>query len=327
MPDIAAMAVVLILVGFIIRPLVQTVRGETNPVTVAFITEVQKLAHLPIDPHRTYAEDSLYWVIWYVGLPAVLLAAFGAALLARRFLRGSALIWGLPVMVIGWSTVTTLWKPGIVPDQPWASRRLVPLVLPGMVLFAVWTCGWLVRRARARGAGRVARGAVAACCAVALLLPVAVTTFGLGLGRAPHGGVRIVANGLAFKRTDTGEIVVVNQLCRAIGPGAAVVILDPLTADRFTQIVRGMCGVPAARMNSPTQAAVTQVVAGIQRAGRRPVLLAADAAQLAPYGGSITRVVFHATRQDEHRLTQPPTTTWRILYQVWMSQPAQQPGA
>ena len=277
-PDIASVAVVLIMLGFAIRPLFQTVRGETNRVTIAFITEVQKLAQLPIDPHRTYAEDSLYWVIWYIGLPAVLLATFGAALLARRFLRGSALTWGLPVMVIGWSVVTTLWRPGIVPDQPWASRRLVPIVLPGLVLFAVWTCAWLVRRARARGAGAAAQGAVAACCAVALLLPAAVTTLGLGLGRAPQGGVRIVADGLGFKRTDTGEITVVSQLCRAIGPRGAVVIVDPLTADRFTQIVRGMCGVPAAWMNAPAPAAVAQVTAGIQRAGRRPVLLAAEAA-------------------------------------------------
>jgi hypothetical protein len=324
-PDIASVAVVLIMLGFAIRPLFQTVRGETNPVTIAFIAEVQKLAQLPIDPHRTYAEDSLYWVIWYIGLPAVLLATFGAALLARRFLRGSALTWGLPVMVIGWSVVTTLWKPGIVPDQPWASRRLVPIVLPGLLLFAVWTCAWLVRRARARGAGAAAQGAVAACCAVALLLPTAVTTLGLGLGRAPQGGIRIVADGLGLKRTDTGEITVVGQLCRAIGPRAAVVIVDPLTADRFTEIVRGMCGVPAARMNAPSPAALAQVTAGIQRAGRRPVLLAAQALQLTSYGDSARRVVYRATRQDEHRLTQPPTTTWRILYQVWMSVPGQQP--
>jgi hypothetical protein len=32
-----------------------------------------------------------------------------------------------------------------------------------------------------------------------------------------------------------------------------------------------------------------------------------------------------ATRQDEHRLTQPPTTTWRIVYEVWMSSPGTVP--
>ncbi len=320
-PDVTALAVVAVMVAFAVRPLVQRVRGETNPTTVAFIAEVQKLAHLPIDPHRTYAEDSLYWVIWYIGVPAVLLATFGAALLARRFLRGAAPIWGLSVMVIGWSVITTLWRPGIVPDQPWASRRLAPMVLPGLVLFAVWSCGWLVGRARARGAGRIAQGAAASCCAVALLLPTAVTTFGIGVARTADGRVRLSANGLASKRTDTAEIGVVNSVCRAIGRDASVLIIDPLTADRFTQVVRGMCGVPAARLDSPTPAAVAMVMSGIQRAGRRPVLLAGEAAQLAPYGGITRRIVYRATRQDEHRLTQPPTTTWRILYQIWMSTP------
>src|SRR5260370_18614 len=184
------MAVVLAVVGFAIRPLVQTVRSETNPVTVAFIAQVQKLAHLPIDPRRAFAADSLSWVIWYIGLPAVLLAAFGAALLARRFLRGSAMMWGLPVMVIGWSVVTTLWKPGIVPDQPWASRRLVPIVLPGMVLFAVWTCGWLVRRARAPGAGQPAQGPGPACSPGRLRPPAAAPTVSPGPSRARCHGRR-----------------------------------------------------------------------------------------------------------------------------------------
>ena len=321
-PDLAAMAAVAVMAAFAVRPLVQTVRGETNRVTIAFITEVQKLAHLPIDPTRTYAEDSLYWVIWYIGVPAVLLATFGGALLIRRFLRGSALIWGLPVMMIAWSVVVTLWRPGIVPDQPWASRRFVPIVLPGLVLLAVWSCSWLVGRAAGRGAGRTGLAAISACCAVALLLPTAATTFGLAVERSDSGNLKVVAAGLATKRTDTHEIAAVNTLCRAIGPNASVVIVDPLTADRFTQIVRGMCGTPAARVDSPTPALISQVVQGIQRAGRRPVLLAGDSAQLTQYGAPARRVVYLATRQDEHRLTQPPTTTWRILYQIWMSAPA-----
>jgi MFS family permease len=323
--DLAAIAAVAVMAAFAVRPLVQIVRGETSPVTIAFIKEVQKLAHLPIDPTRTYAEDSLYWVIWYIGVPAVLLATFGAALLIRRFLRGSALLWGLPVMIISWSVVVTLWRPGIVPDQPWASRRLVPVVLPGLVLLAVWACSWLVQRAAQRGAGPGARGAIAGCCAVALLLPTAATSFGLAVERANDGGLKLVASGLAFKRTDTREIVAVTNLCRAIGPHAAVVIVDPLTADRFTQIVRGMCDTPAARVDSPTPALITQVTQGIERAGRRPVLLASESAQLTPYGGTVHRVVYVATRQDEHRLTQPPTTTWRIVYEVWMSSPGTVP--
>ena len=32
-------------------------------------------------------------------------------------------------MIFAWSTVTVLWDPAIFPDQPWASQRLVPVVL------------------------------------------------------------------------------------------------------------------------------------------------------------------------------------------------------
>ena len=74
----------LIFVGFAVRPLVQTVAGETDPTSIAYVAELQKLAHLPVNGRRQYYEDSLYWVIWYLGVPAVLLGAFGLAALARR---------------------------------------------------------------------------------------------------------------------------------------------------------------------------------------------------------------------------------------------------
>ena len=77
-----------------------------------------------------YYEISLHWVFWYIGVPAVLLGTLGAALLARRCLRGRAPAWTLPLMVFAWIIVTVLARPAIVPDQPWASRRLVAGVLP-----------------------------------------------------------------------------------------------------------------------------------------------------------------------------------------------------
>ena len=76
------------------------------------------LEHLPVDPTRTYAEDTLYWVIWYVGAPAVLLGGFGLALLVRRSLRalltwkdvtGAARNWALPLAIIGWGSAAVLW--------------------------------------------------------------------------------------------------------------------------------------------------------------------------------------------------------------------------
>ena len=336
LPDAAAVLTILALIGFAVRPYFQTVRGETNPTTISYVAELQRLAHLPVDGTRQYSEDSLYWVIWYIGVPAVLLGALGIALLARRCLRAllsrrdphrAAQVWALPLMITAWVTVTVLWRPGIVPDQPWASRRLVPVVLPGLILAGVWMSAWLKERGRTLGASRLARSLVAFCCVIALLVPAAVTTFGAGLTKKASGSSRPTANGLAFKRTGAGQYNAVRELCAAIGPNASVVIVDPLTADRFSQVIRGMCDTPTGRMDDPAPASVQAVVAGIVRSGRRPVLLGSRQTQLAGYGGTAREVLNLLTTQDTHDLTQPPSRTWLIRFVVWLAQPAGLSGA
>ena len=264
LPGAGGVAGAAALIGFAVRPYVQTVRAHTNPAAAAFVARLQRLEHLPVDPTRQYAEDTLYWVIWYVGTPAVLLGGLGLALLLRRTLRAllswqdvtrTARNWAFPLVIIGWGAAAVLWRPGTVPDQPWASRRLVPVVLPGLVLCAIWASAWLAGRAKERGAGTAAWSFVGACCVVALLVPTVVTTFGAGLTHSgKDGSLRVVANGLALKRTGTGEMRAVRELCGAIGPDASVLILDRQVAQRFTQVIRGMCGVPVGWMSDPSPA-------------------------------------------------------------------------
>ena len=329
LPEAAATLVVLAAIGFAIRPYVQTVRANSGRPVIAYVGYLQRAAGLPLDPRRLYAEDTLYWVIWYIGLPAVLLGVFGLAMLTRRLLRAlltwndpysAARIWALPLLMIGWVTASVLWRPGTVPDQPWASRRLVPVVLPGLILAAVWAAAWLTGRAGLRGAGKIASSAVAVLCVVAVLLPTVLTTFGVGV--SPTGGAepRSAAGGLAVQRTGQGEITAVNRLCTAIGPGASVVIVDPRVANGFTQLIRGGCDTPVARIDRPTPLSLGQVLVGIRQAGRRPVLLGSDRSEVAPFGVS-REVVNLTTRQDAHELTRPPTATWPIRYTVWMAEP------
>jgi hypothetical protein len=254
----------------------------------------------------------------------VLLGAIGLAMLARQGARalltwrdpdGSARVWALPLMIALWVIVTVLWRPAVSPDQPWASRRLVPFVLPGLVLGAIWVSAWLKSRAAELGASRVTSGAVACCCVAALGIPAAWTTFGISLSP------RLTSHGMAFKRIGAGELTAVRKLCARIGPGASVVILDQLTADRFAQVVRGMCDIPAAVLDNPTTQRVATVMSGISSAGRRPVLLAENESELTPYGGTPAEAVNLLTTQEAHVLTAPPTRTWGIHYTVWMSVP------
>ncbi|HUZ35591.1 MAG TPA: hypothetical protein VMV17_04615 [Streptosporangiaceae bacterium] len=325
LPEAGAVLVALVAVGFVIRPDVQTVRGAANP----YVTALQRISQLPVDPHRLYAEDSLYWVIWYLGAPALLLAVVGLALLTRQCLRalitwrdpaGTARAWALPLMVIGWGTVAVLWRPGTIPDQPWASRRLVPVLLPGLIVAAVWVCAWLATRARERGAGVAAVSAAVGCFVAALAVPSAVTTFGIG---AAHAGppVAHTATGLAFQQTGAGELSAIRGLCGAIPGTASVLLLDRVAARRFTQVIRGMCGIPSAAMAGATPAQVEVVISGIARAGRLPVLLATRPGELTPYRAPPRRVMDLATIQDPHVLTQPPASGWPVRYVLWMSGP------
>jgi hypothetical protein len=100
-----------------------------------------------------------------------------------------------------------------------------------------------------------------------------------------------------------------------------VLLLDKVAARAFTQVIRGTCDVPAGIVvgTSPTQ--VSQVIGGIERAGRRPVLLATRASELAAYGAPPSEIVNLATQQDSHLLTRPPTSTWPVHYVLWMSSP------
>jgi hypothetical protein len=129
---------------------------------------------------------------------------------------------------------------------------------------------------------------------------------------------------MAFRTIGAGELGAVNDLCGTIGPEASVVILDQLTADRFAQVIRGMCGVPAAVLTNVKT--LRQVDEGIEAVGRRPVLLAGNEDELPAGGTRPTEVVNLLTTQEAHNLTAPPTRTWLIHYSVWMSVPVEAEG-
>ncbi|MBX6768183.1 MAG: hypothetical protein IRY90_13695, partial [Actinomadura rubrobrunea] len=272
LPDVAAALTVLVVAAFAVRPLLQTVRREPHTaddrLNADFIAQVQRINHLPIDGTRQYSELSYYWVVWYIGVPAALLAAIGAALLARRLLRGRSPEWALPFAVVAWTTVTTLLRPAITPDHPWASRRLIAVVIPGMLLLALWAGAWALRRIRRAGHGTRAVRAAAAGGAVLVVAPIA-----------------IMSAGYAAVRTEQGEVAAVRGMCDRLGPGRSVVIVERATADRFSQVVRGMCGLPAARTVPDAGAGdVRRIVRRIYDAGRRPAILGGAASDVAPYG-------------------------------------------
>jgi hypothetical protein len=318
----AALLPVVVVIGYALRPYVQTVRAKATAGFEGTMVGYQHANHLAADPTRLYYELSLHWVFWYIGVPAVIFATVGAAVLARRCATGNSPAWTLPLVIFAWTIVTTLYDPAITPDQPWASRRLVPAVLPGFILLAVWAISWIALRLRMMRLPRLFYLILVACCLLAMVVPAVITTFGL---RPRHGGpvgIRVVARGLAFRKTYEGEIAAVNGMCAAIPRDASVVFISGPPADRLAQIVRGMCGNPSARINHPRQATVENVVQSIVRAGRRPVLLADSPSELTRYGGQVRQVMRLRTTMDGSTLTSPPLYTWGLTLNLWMSEPS-----
>jgi hypothetical protein len=302
-----------------VRPYVEVVRAHSDASFQSAIAAYQLAEGLPIDPSRLYYEISLRWVFWYVGVPAVILGTIGAAILVRRCTRGQLPTWTLPLAAFAWAIFSTLYRPAITPDQPWASRRLVPAVLPGFVLLAVWAVSWGVGKLRERGFGEFGRGVVVACCAAALVIPAAITSFGLTL----QGGLS--ADGLALKKTYQGEITAVHSLCAALPRNASVIFIDSGQSKagfELAEVVRGMCGLPTAIAEFGSAQPLMPAIRKIWAAGRQPVLLDGDAAGLDGVGGPPRNVMRLHTSIDGNTLTAAPTKTTPFNLTVWMTEPS-----
>jgi len=156
------------------------------------------------------------------------------------------------------------------------------------------------------------------------VIPATITTFGLHLRTGGPAGVRLTADGLAFKTTYAGEIAAVDGMCSAIPKDATVVFVNSgivKASPELAEVVRGMCDVPTAILTGPTATSVHHVIRGIYRAGRRPVLLAGFPAALAAYGGPVRQIMNLVTTQDDDSLTTPPMITRPFTLVVWMSEP------
>jgi hypothetical protein len=264
-----------------------------------------------------YAPLSLHWIYWYTGAATVAFAVIAYAMLGRRAVKGQAPVWVLPILVFACATVVFLVRPGITPHQPYASRRLAPAVLPGLIVLAVWLASWLSQKARVIHLvnvpdylRRTPRAVVTLVCAAAIFLPPMIGSFGLSLKGS---------DGLALTRTYVGEIAAVDKICEGIPKGASVLVIDWNMWWQFGQSIRGVCNVPVAGAqttpatifpNAGPQttvepATIIAAVEAIEKSGHTPLLIAPSAAEFAPVikqfgNGTVKFLMAQDTSIDEH---------------------------
>jgi len=220
----------------------------------------------PVTGKRTYAEQSVEWIRWNIGVIALVLGIIGAAILASELVRRrrrDAL--GLFVAFCT-GGVLYLWQPTIFPDQPWAMRRFLPVLLPAMFVFGALTIGWVMSWLERRSSLTWSRVAGVALTA-GLVVPAAVGTW----------PVREM-------RTQSGYVNPVLWTCDEVGPKGAIIVLPSTTQlvhRTLPQALRSWCDVPVAVASGQlTPERTAQLKQAARDAGRTLYMVAGEAEPL-----------------------------------------------
>jgi hypothetical protein len=307
-PTVGAAAVLLLGIGLLVRPYFQTSRSVTDGGVIGHTSLAQSNLGLQIDGTRSYAEQSLRWVSWYVGWPLLALALAAGAVLAWRVLRGRSRPWLAVLPVLIGSSALSLINPGITPDHPWADRRLVVVVFPCVILLAVWAIAravpklyrsWLPGRWH-----RPARWISVGLCTVLCLAPTTAAAFPISL-----------------HRTEQAEPAAIANLCTQLKKTDSVLSIDVFSS--WLPVIRGECGVPAAYLDpapmNVTKVNIAAAARAIRAAGRTPVVIASSSDLLQQAGLAGVQVVNITDSQDAQELVKRPTGVLPETYTLWMA--------
>jgi hypothetical protein len=138
---------------------------------------------------------------------------------------------------------------------------------------------------------------------------------------------------VATKRTEGGELAAVRTVCDRLADGDVVVALDPRGSNEWPQVLRGMCGVPAASVRvvgAGSEAAATlatveparRIAQRIAASGHRAVLLAGEEqgrATMVRLGLQPTPAVRLRTTEDQRLLTRRPDGVAPLGVEVWLA--------
>ncbi|MFN2518014.1 MAG: hypothetical protein ABR604_03065, partial [Jatrophihabitantaceae bacterium] len=248
---------VLLLAGFAFlasRPLWQQTHTAVANVN---LENMQRVSGVRVDGTRLYHEQAVNWQAMYLGWPTVLLAAVGYPVLMAALIRRRcyALV-GTVVMGVVVSGVY-LWDCQIVADQPWASRRFVPVVIPLLLVAAAAALRALWSWQRPLN---WARNLAVAAGGVMVALPLTIT--------APVADVR----------EEAGQLALLQAICAAVGRDGAVVLMDASANDGYAQAIRSYCSVPAIAVLGAGPVQLASIRAAVATHGRTLYLLSQDPA-------------------------------------------------
>lgn len=256
----------------------------------------QGLGGVAPDGTRSYNERTVFWIADYLGWPTVILAVVGYCLLIHALVRrGAYPLTGMLTLGLAMSAVY-LWNANITPDQPWAIRRFVPVVIPILLVAA----GAVLRALAARGlSGRLAT--------------VVLAAFVIGIPLHVMWPMRHV-------RDEVPQYSQVRAICSAVGRDGAIVAVDAASYGVYGQTMRSYCGVPSIGLVDATAAQLQTMRADVAKTHRTLYVLAQDPATVRFAPGAPQDAFSTITTQLwPNTINHPPTKPVYRVTSVWLN--------
>jgi hypothetical protein len=291
---VACALVVVAGVALALRPLLFVNHGiEADSGYDRAIAALQEREGLPIDPTRSYDEQTVTWLSWYFGWAALVAALAGFAMLVLRAVRDRDARRLVLVTVVAAPSALYLWRANITPDQIWAIRRFLPVTIPGLLVAA-----GVALEALWRDRSRVLHWLSVPAAAMVALFPL--LTWGSVVGEVEHDG-----------RLDEAEAV-----CDAVGTDP-VLFVSPGDPGNYLATIRSLCDVDAAQWAAP---ATAETLTAVRDAWGDDVAVVTFSADAVPWTGAVAPdpLLETTTTRWRSELTHAPDTADERTSQVWV---------
>lgn len=183
---------------------------------------------------RKFAEQAPNWVMWYIGPVIAFASIAGLTLMAYKIIREKKYNL-LPFFAVIFSTsIIYLYSPRITPDQIWASRRILPVIMPGLILLGVYAISRLWELPKKRLKGIDPKIPSTALLTLAVISPLAISSPFLLL------------------RENAPSLSRIYDVCKSV-PSNATILWVGEGAKTAPQPTRSICNVEASGYLKPKQ--------------------------------------------------------------------------
>lgn len=210
----------------------------------------------PLFGGRSYAEISTYWNEWYLGSAVMVLGIIGLAIMLHRVISSQKMLLMTSfVLVLAVTSVIYFLKPSIFPDQIWASRRMLPVVMPGIAVAAAFAMQYIVSKIEpsipARGARSVA---ILSVMILLVLTPLQVSSHFL-------------------KIADSVQYSYISKVCDKTPIGSSTLLWVGAGGRNALQASRTFCGVQAYGFEKvPSKETLANIAKQLKSKGKTPLV-------------------------------------------------------